>query len=295
MTSPPPPSSATPPGPLGSAPGSPLPLSSAGAAAASPAPPPTSRSHSAEGPAHANAAAESLELFRRSWQSYRLVLDHDLMEHRSLSAALAPQLREACERLRQQQPQQPLDLIDLGCGDLGLLAEVYRGLPLDRFVGLDASPPVLPLAQQALGAVPFSCEWHCDDLSRWLLDPSSPQLAIVVSCFALHHLDQAGKRRALEALRQRLRPGGVVLLADTVRHDGDSHDEHMRRNLGRVRRWAAVMGAEASQAIHDHVAFCDRPADLGELIAQAREAGWRPTLLWSDNDQLEGLLRLDPT
>ena len=75
------------------------------------------------------------------------------------------------------------------------------------------------------------------------------------------------------ALRQRLLPGGVLLLADMVRHDSESHAEHMRRNLARVRRWADVMGAQASQAIYDHVASSDRPADLQELMAQARAAG----------------------
>ncbi len=249
---------------------------------------------SPDGPAHANAAAESLELFRRSWQSYRRVLDHDLMEHRSLTAALAPELRAACDRLRQQRPHQPLDLIDLGCGDLALLPDVYRSLPLNRFVGLDASAPVLPLARQALEPAPFACDWLCDDLSRWLLDPLSPQLAIVVSCFALHHLDPAGKRAVLQAMRQRLRPGGVVLLADMVRHDGDSHAEHMRRNLARVGRWAALIGTEASQAIYDHVASSDLPAALDDLLAEARACGWQPTLLWSDNDRLEALLRLEP-
>ena len=256
--------------------------------------PPPAANPAADGPTHANAAAESLELFRRSWQSYRLVLEHDLMEHRSLTAALEPELRAACQRWRQQRPDQPLELIDLGCGDLALLPEIYRNLPLDRFLGLDASPPVLPLARQALEPAPFACEWLCDDLSRWLLDPGSPQLAIVVSCFALHHLDHNGKRRVLAALRRRLRPGGVVLLADMMRHDGDSHAEHMRRNLGRVSCWAAVMGAAASQAIHDHVAHCDRPADLRELMDQARACGWRPSVIWSDNDRLEALLRLEP-
>lgn len=216
------------------------------------------------------------------------------MDHRALSAVMAQELRAICERLRRQRPEQPLDLIDLGCGDLALLPELYRSLPLDRFIGLDAAPAVLPLARRALEPAPFANAWLCDDLSRWLLDPESPQLAIVVSCFALHHLDPAGMRRALQGLRQRLRPGGVVLLADMVRHDGDSHDEHMRRNLGRVRRWARVMGEEASQAIHDHVSSSDRPSDLGELMAQAQAARWRPTLLWSDNDRLEALLRLEP-
>jgi hypothetical protein len=28
-------------------------------------------------------------------------------------------------------------------------------------------------------------------------------------------------------------------------------------------------------------------------MAQARAAGWRPTQLWSDNDRLEALLRLE--
>ena len=204
------------------------------------------------------------------------------------------ELRAACQLWRQQHPELPLELLDLGCGDLALLPEVYRQLPLDRFSGLDASPPVLPLARQALEPAPFPCEWICDDLSRWLLDPTCPPLAIVVSCFALHHLDAAGKRGVLAALRQRLQPGGVVLLADTTRLDGDSHAEHMRRNLGRVKAWAAVMGAEASQAIFDHVACSDRPAELQELMAQARACGWLPSLLWTDNDRLEALLRLEP-
>ena len=47
--------------------------------------------------------------------AHRAVLDHDLMEHEAMSAACGQQLRSAA---RAEAPS----LVDLGCGDLALLA-----------------------------------------------------------------------------------------------------------------------------------------------------------------------------
>lgn len=37
-------------------------------------------------------AAEPIEMFRRNWTTYRRVVEHDLMEHRGLTEALAATL-----------------------------------------------------------------------------------------------------------------------------------------------------------------------------------------------------------
>ena len=50
--------------------------------------------------------------------------------------------------------RRPPRMVDLGCGDLALLAPLLRRLPLGSYTGLDLTAQVLPLAQQGLGDVP---------------------------------------------------------------------------------------------------------------------------------------------
>lgn len=85
-----------------------------------------------------------MDLFQQQWATYRAVLDHDLMEHQAMSEVCGQQLRQCCAEA------EPPRLVDLGCGDLALLAPLLRELPLANYTGLDLSAQVLPLAQAAL-------------------------------------------------------------------------------------------------------------------------------------------------
>jgi trans-aconitate methyltransferase len=50
--------------------------------------------------------------------------------------------------------------LDLGCGDLALLAPLLPRLPLGHHTGLDLAEAVLPLAQRTLGGgALFHCRW----------------------------------------------------------------------------------------------------------------------------------------
>ena len=96
-----------------------------------------------------------MDLFNRQWSTYRQIVDHDLMEHRALSAELAKSLNSYLQQ-RQAKAEAGaingnpnLAMVDLGCGDLALLAPLLRQLPLSSYPGLDLSPQALPLANKS--------------------------------------------------------------------------------------------------------------------------------------------------
>lgn len=103
-----------------------------------------------------------MELFEHQWATYRRVVDHDLMEHRALSGATAAAI-ETWLAARPKDAAGP-HLVDLGCGDLALLAPLLRRLTLGSFLGVDLSAGVLPRAEASLGAVSYPCRWRQEDL-----------------------------------------------------------------------------------------------------------------------------------
>ncbi len=102
-------------------------------------------------------------------------------------------------------------VLDLGAGT-GLLAAVVA----ERFPGahlelLDASEPMLALAQRRLGGAVSAV--HVSDMSAEL--PAGPVDA-VISALAIHHLEHADKRALMHRIHGALRPGGLFVNAEQV-------------------------------------------------------------------------------
>ena len=108
-----------------------------------------------------------MDLFERQWATYRAIVDHNLMEHREVAAATTAVLEDWLKQRPADAP--PPRMVDLGCGDLALLAPLLRRLPLGSYTGLDLAPPVLTLAKQSLGPVPYPTQWLEGDRLAWPL------------------------------------------------------------------------------------------------------------------------------
>jgi hypothetical protein len=94
-------------------------------------------------PTSHNVGVSSLDMFQNSWSTYKSVITADHMEHKSLTEKISQVLYSWIES------KKDLSIADLGCGDLALLAPLYRTLPLKRFTAVDMSKPALELAQEA--------------------------------------------------------------------------------------------------------------------------------------------------
>jgi len=239
-----------------------------------------------------------MDLFENQWASYRAVVEHDLMEHRALAVASA----EAIDGWLARRPAGGAlpRLVDLGCGDLALLAPLLRRLPLGGYTGLDLTPAVLPLAAAALGPVPYPTHWQQGDLLAWATadptasEPGSAPVQILHSAFALHHLSDRQKAEFLAAARRRIASDGLLLWADVFREPGESLNHYRQRYSARIRQGWQPLSDEQQEQVIAHLSQCDIPAERGRIEAEATAAGWTWQWIWQGQHRAEALAVLTP-
>jgi tRNA (cmo5U34)-methyltransferase len=111
-------------------------------------------------------------------------------------------------------PSRPATVLDLGCGDGRLARMVLDARPsIERIVAVDSSPPMLAKARGAFADDPrvMVTAW---DLNRSIA-PLGP-FDVIVSGFAIHHLDDGRKRNLLVEIADQLRTGGLFANLEVV-------------------------------------------------------------------------------
>jgi ubiquinone/menaquinone biosynthesis C-methylase UbiE len=111
------------------------------------------------------------------------------------------------------EPERDDQVVDLGAGT-GLLA-LALAPRVRELVAVDISERMLErLSVAAVADGVHNVETIVGDLRRLPLDDESATL--VVSNYAFHHLDDAGKELALAEARRILRPGGRMVICDMM-------------------------------------------------------------------------------
>jgi len=245
---------------------------------------------SSSGGSSSNLGTSSLELFRRSWLTYKKVVENDHMEHKSMTSELESALRKYVSG----RGSTAIAIADVGCGDLGLLGPLYRSLApsLTTFTGVDLSEPALDLAQQEMAALrsTVDLQWAHEDLLRWssaaptaeaaaaevgvdgslALPPSTATRYDVVICvFSVHHLHDTDKQVFLRnVLKHRLKEGGIVLMADIFLTPNETRDGFMQRFGSHVERtWTSLSAEQKGRYVIElNVSFFVFASDIHHCI-----------------------------
>jgi len=117
-----------------------------------------------------------------------------------------PRRGEGEAALLEQVPRDARRILDLGTGDGRLLALLHGHCPEALGVGLDVSEPMLGAARER-----FAGDRRAELVEHDLTEPL-PALGgfdVVVSSFAIHHLEHRRKRSLYGELLDLLEPGGV--------------------------------------------------------------------------------------
>ena len=176
---------------------------------------------------------------------------------------------------------QPRRVLDVGAGDgrFGAWLETHASPPIERYVGLDASPRLLTHARaRELGA-----RFHFEQLDFIAEDTALPEgpFDLVVLLGVLHHVPSfAARAHLLERLSQLLAAGGTLALT-LWRLDRDPRFRRRLRSFADYNAHAAQPIPEADLEPGDHLLgwgeagpprYCHFPDDreTEALIACAR-------------------------
>lgn len=198
------------------------------------------------------------------WDTYHKVVAGDYMFHRDIGA----QLRAA---LRSRFDGKPYAMLDLGCGDASALAPLLGGLAPASYKGIDLSAPALALAGENLKSLPCPVELEQIDMLS-ALGKAAPA-DVIYSSFAVHHLPTAQKGELFRLGAQKLNAGGLFLLVDVTREEGEPLDAYRQRYCDWLRgAWTGLAPAER-EMVCEHLTANDMPEPYSTLRAQAEAAG----------------------
>jgi ubiquinone/menaquinone biosynthesis C-methylase UbiE len=113
-------------------------------------------------------------------------------------------------------PPNPQRALDLGCGDGRLAALLLQHRPsLTEVVAVDRSPPMLQRARERFADAKSIVRVRHTDLDA-PLELASTSFDVVVSGFAIHHLEHDRKRALFAEIAALLTPGGLFANLEVV-------------------------------------------------------------------------------
>ena len=165
-------------------------------------------------------------------------------------------------------PESPRMWLDTGCGTGALVARALPRFPATRFVVADPSLAMLEVARERLSGSRVIVLAPCGtaDLPTGCFD-------VVTAIQCHHYLDPSGRRNAVAACFDRLRPGGVFVTSENVRPLSRTG---LRLGLRYWRRFQEHAGKSPSEVAAQLVRL-DReyfPITLEEHLRLYREAGF---------------------
>ena len=194
----------------------------------------------------------AVDVFLKSWQVYRDIITHNYMFHNEISSAV----REA---LLMFKPGQKLKVLDLGCGDGSMTLTLLPAERIDTYIGCDLSKPALDIAQRQIDALSISAKLLCDDMLKVAEEQPDQSTDLVLSSYAIHHLNANNKQRLVDQVTRVLKPGGQFVLIDIFRKPTEDRAAYMRDYMDVLRKTWSILSPDAQELVVNHATEYDYP------------------------------------
>ncbi len=210
----------------------------------------------------------AVALFKQQWRVYRKVVDNNYLQHREVYARLHQVLVE--------EATQPFRFLDIACGDAVSSVGALRGTRVASYHGIDLAGPALELARGALRQLDCPVTLELRDFAAALRDRTeSADVAWIGQ--SLHHLCTADKLQVVRDIHGLLGSGGLVLIWEPSRLDGEDRDHWFHRFEAQCGPCWTELTPEEWEAMATHVRNFDFPETASGWLALGRDAGFRET------------------
>lgn len=196
---------------------------------------------------------------------YNKVISNNYMCHEDIYSLIAQQLTA--------KQQQPLRILDLGCGDGHFMADVFRHLQVEQYIGIDLSEVSLQTAQDRLGALVDEALFLQQPIESAIHELKG-HFDLIFASYVLHHLPTDGKQALIQAIYQRLKPDAWFFLIDVFKKPLESRQDYLQRFDHSVRQNFSCLHEEEKALILDHVNCSDYPETIKDYHTWARQSGF---------------------
>ena len=212
---------------------------------------------------------ESTAEFFEAWSLYDQILDLNAMFHDEIFDDIRSMVEDrfGCR---------PFTILDLGCGSARHVSSALAGRQVAAYLGYDLSEAALAHARVNLKRIGCPVELRTGDLLE-AVEGTGGRYDVILSSFAIHHLSAEKKRRLFQAVAGRLDPGGILLLVDTFRDEGEDRSTYLDRYCRWIRTSWRGLPDDAPDAIIAHVREHDFPETASGLAEMASDAGLVPS------------------
>ena len=175
-------------------------------------------------------------------------------------------------RLMEYVAARPMSVLDVGCGDGVLMQTIMQAYPVSRAVAIDGSPGMLEKAVsrfQSLGLVSNLVEFIEADFSdsAWLASVQATKFDVVVSGFAIHHVEDGRKREIYAEIYSLLASGGLFVNLEHVASVSPRGEEMFERSYAEsIAAFRRTQGSDSS-ATEVYAELVDRPDKAANRLA----------------------------
>jgi len=230
------------------------------------------------------AFARVKEVFEQ-WAMYDAVVQHDYMRHTELAAALADWATEFA---------QPLEIVDLGCGDAGLATNGFRAAHVKHYLGVDLSESSVERARGHLSIWSGRAEIICGNLAETLAGLTGESVNTVLASYSLHHFSTSDKIKLVSEVWRLLKPGGAFLWIDAVRDNGESRDDYISRLTHTMEKdWVGLTVEQRRRGV-EHVRTSDYPETSAWMRDEVAAAGFNRSATLLKDEFFDGWVFTKP-
>jgi len=208
---------------------------------------------------------EVTEIFRRHWDIYRKVVEHDYMSHKAAYGRLRDILNSEINW--------PFSFADLACGDAYWTSRSLLGTSVSEYTGIDLSEWALAIAGKELERLPAERRLITGDFEEFDTYMETPPDVVWVG-LSVHHLETDEKERFMAKVRKILPRDGAFLIYEPTLAEGEDRTTYFNRFSEVVKRTWIDLTPEELGIVFDHVKKSDIPEQPSEWIRLGREAGF---------------------
>ncbi|BAF70413.1 class I SAM-dependent DNA methyltransferase [Nitratiruptor sp. SB155-2] len=123
--------------------------------------------------------------------------------------------RKVAKAIKECVQKKGLDILDFGCGT-GLVSYELTDIA-NSITGIDTAPKMVEMFNAK--STSSTIQAHCKDI-----DAIEPTFDLIVSSMTFHHIEDI--HEIIGKLYAKLKPGGIICIADLVTEDGTFHSDN---------------------------------------------------------------------